>query len=182
MNSPVFWSDFVFAGHVVHQGSDPVSFVTARSMTWSNNPKFMLAGDDVHQDSMLYRLSLQGQSHVFQPFPLQAVSVCRCVQLEAEKASKEKNLQLVLEQLHDQGITLATSQEAQQHLEAQNQKLTALRASVEAQLQCEQEERSTLQARCAVLEVKSAQVQHVPQTNYCTCENLGSHPLCHSIH
>ena len=145
-------------------------------MPWSSRSRFMLAHDALATRSHAV-LFVTARSVTWSGRPLQAVSVCRCVQLEAEKASKEKNLQLVLEQLHDQGITLATSQEAQQHLEAHNQKLTALCASIEAQLQSEQEERSTLQARCAVLELKSAQVQHVPQTDYCTCENLGSHPL-----
>ncbi len=84
---------------------------------------------------------------------------CRCVQLEAEKASKERTLLTVLTQFQEQGATLAISQEVEGELRAQLHTLTENCASLEAQVLSVAEGSAALQARCAALEVQAAQVK-----------------------
>ena len=84
--------------------------------------------------------------------------VCRCVQLEAEKASKEQTLRTVLSQLEEQGTSLGISQEAAGQLRAQLHMLTDSCARLEAQVQSVTEGSTTLQARYAALQIQAAQV------------------------
>ena len=84
---------------------------------------------------------------------------CRCVQLEAEKASKERTLLTVLTQFQEQGATLAISQEVEGELRAQLHTLTENCASLEAQVLSVAKGSAALQARCAALEVQAAQVK-----------------------
>ncbi|DBA70188.1 TPA: hypothetical protein ACH3X2_012232 [Trebouxia sp. C0005] len=88
----------------------------------------------------------------------QDLSVARfkCVQLEAEKASKEHTLQTVLSRFEAQGTTLAISQEAEGQLRAQLHTLTESCATLEAQVQSGTEAGAALKARYAALEIQAA--------------------------